>query len=136
MIKAKNEMGWVVCGNSNHRLAKINGDLPNGTNVEIKCHGCREINSLAELKGFQLGDIVATIGASNLNRDEVKIALNKHANCDWGDTNPADAKLNDEVIATSDGRIFSVYHTSNGIKFWIITEWDRSYTTVLLPNEY
>ena len=46
-----------------------------------------------------------------------------------------DKELNEEAMH-NEGRILSAYHDRNGIKFWIITEWDRSATTILLPSEY
>ncbi len=46
-----------------------------------------------------------------------------------------DAQANDEAL-TTDGRLFSVYRTAAGVKFWVITEADRTVTTVLLPSEY
>ena len=33
-------------------------------------------------------------------------------------------------------RLLSAYTAANGVKFWIITEWDRSATTILLPDDY
>lgn len=62
-------------------------------------------------------------------------ALNRHQYGDWGDCDQEDAQANDEAIAEG-ARIFSVYHDKNHRKFWIITEADRSMTTVLLPEEY
>ena len=64
--------------------------------------------------------------------------LNRHATGDWGDLDPEDAKLNDAALTSGEDRIFSVYKR-DGIpdgKIWIITERDRSATTVLFPSEY
>lgn len=52
-----------------------------------------------------------------------------------GDCCPADAAANDAALCDGD-RILSVYHTHDRVKFWIITEADRSATTVLLPDDY
>ena len=62
-------------------------------------------------------------------------ALSRHAGGDWGDCGPEDWK---EERAFLEGRLptLSVYHDQNGVKFWIITEADRSATTVLLPEDY
>ncbi len=66
---------------------------------------------------------------------EIQRALQRHFSGDWGDCDPDDAAANDEALI--DGtRLFSVYHDANGQKFWIITEADRSATTVLLPEDY
>jgi len=46
-----------------------------------------------------------------------------------------DKELNDQALASGDGRLFSSYNIPNG-KVWIVTEHDRSSTTVLLPEEY
>ncbi|MFN0007204.1 MAG: plasmid related protein [Planctomycetota bacterium] len=62
-------------------------------------------------------------------------ALRKHARADWGELCDEDLYAND--MALLDGsRLLSSYSTKGGIKFWIITEADRSATTVLLPEEY
>ena len=55
--------------------------------------------------------------------------------CDWGNLCEADRKQNDWALKNGE-RLLSSYRASNGTKFWIITEWDRSYTTILLPSEY
>ena len=61
--------------------------------------------------------------------------IHRHQSGDWGDVDVDDKQANDKAL-TNDGRLLSAYHTSTGIKLWIITEWDRSVTTVLLPEEY
>ena len=67
--------------------------------------------------------------------EEIQLALRRHFSGDWGDCDPDDKEAND--LALQDGtRLFSVYHSAAGIKFWIITEADRSATTVLLPEDY
>ena len=66
---------------------------------------------------------------------EILKALKKHTSGDWGDVCQEDADEND--LSVKNGfRILSVYHTESKVKFWIITEADRSATTVLLPEEY
>ena len=60
--------------------------------------------------------------------------IKRHVTGDWGELGAEDAKLND--LAVNDGtRIFSAYQM-RGEKVWVITEADRSATTVLLPSEY
>jgi hypothetical protein len=83
-----------------------------------------------------LGQTVITAAAlETLNPDDVACSLRRHASGDWGDVCQADALSNDR--AASDGsRIMSAYSDSAGVKFWIITEADRSATTVLLPDDY
>jgi len=61
--------------------------------------------------------------------------LARHARCDWGDMCQEDKEANNLALASGDGQLFSSYVASTG-KAWIITEADRSVTTVLLPDEY
>lgn len=67
--------------------------------------------------------------------------LRRHQSGDWGEVCKDDAQLNDESIAyegdmEKQQRVMSVYKTSKNETLWIITEWDRSVTTILLPSEY
>ena len=85
---------------------------------------------------FPLGGIFATPGALEKISPEDRInALARHARGDWGDTCPEDWAEN-ELSLKEGFRLFSVYHTESKLKFWIITEADRSVTTILLPDEY
>lgn len=85
---------------------------------------------------FALGRLLITHGAKEtLEESEVLSALGRHASGDWGDVCEEDGKENDFSVSRN-LRIFSVYHSKNGEKFWVITEADRSATTVLLPEEY
>jgi len=87
---------------------------------------------------FSLGQVTATPGALEAMNDAQQSAFEfiaRHARCDWGDTCPDDATANDQSLI--DGtRLLSVYRTSKGEKLWLITEADRSVTTLLLPEEY
>lgn len=84
---------------------------------------------------FPPGQIVATPNAlKQIDPDAIRAGLGKHLSGDWGDMDRADKALND--LALLDGsRLFSAYHY-NTVKFWIITEADRSVTTVLMPEDY
>ena len=83
-----------------------------------------------------LGMLMITIGALRAVPDEeMKAALQRHAQCDWGEVDQEDWQANDRSLE-SDLRLLSAYHTAKGVKFWIITEADRSQTTVLLPEDY
>lgn len=87
-------------------------------------------------RGFSLGEVVQTRGSIDVfAREEVLGCLVRHANGDWGDLSEED-KLANERALKDDERLVSAYKFDDGRKMWIITEWDRSYTTVLLPEEY
>ena len=90
---------------------------------------------LASQLKFPLGQIVITPNAlGKLASDEILNALDRHAQGDWGDLDKDD-KLENDIALENGFRILSAYQ-SNGIKFWIITEADRSSTCVLLPEDY
>jgi len=83
---------------------------------------------------FPLGRILATPGALDLSVNFAPYLL-RHQCEDWGDLGEDDQAEN--VYAVEHGlRVLSVYHTPDGVRFWVITEADRSATTVLLPSEY
>jgi hypothetical protein len=85
---------------------------------------------------FSLGRIVATPNAlAHIPNDEILLALSRHARGDWGESDAEDLKANDHALKLG-GRLFSTYYSIQKIKFWIITEADRSATTVLLPEDY
>ena len=85
---------------------------------------------------FELGQTVITPTAlHSLDASDVYHALRRHASCDWGECSPDDWQANDLALQ-DESRILSVYRDSHGVKFWIITEADRSATTVLLPEDY
>jgi hypothetical protein len=85
-----------------------------------------------------LGTIVATPGAV-LALEEARESLlgyiMRHASRDWGEIPPEDWEEN-EFSIERDLRVLSAYTLRNGTKIWIITEADRSITTILLPTEY
>jgi hypothetical protein len=86
---------------------------------------------------FNPGKIGCTQNAAEvLSETEMFDALNRHLTGDWGDLCVADRTKNDNALRSGEDRLFSAYHTENDEKFWIITERDRSYTTVLLPSDY
>ncbi len=85
---------------------------------------------------FPLGQTVATRGVLDLlNHNEILKLLTRHSAGDWGDLCCEDKNLNNFALSSGEGRLFSAYNTLKG-KVWIITEHDRSATTILLPNEY
>lgn len=95
-------------------------------------------------KRFLLGRLVATPGAlAACSPDHIFVCLVRHVTGDWGDCCAEDKKENDRALLHGE-RILSAYaidptkpcdgYGDNCL--WIITEWDRSLTTVLLPEEY
>lgn len=83
-----------------------------------------------------LGKVVITAGAQEVLSDmDVNAAIARHCSCDWGEVSKADQRENDSALKNGE-RILSAYTSSDGTRFWIITEADRSYTTVLLPEDY
>ena len=84
----------------------------------------------------RLGQIVSTPNAlGQLSNDEVLRALQRHQAGDWGEVDEHDREANDRGL-TEGTRLFSVYRSAKGLKFWIITEADRSSTCVLMPEDY
>lgn len=85
---------------------------------------------------FNPGRVMITRNAKDtLPHVEVDAAIQRHLHGDWGDVDKSDGRANEDALRDGD-RLFSVYHTADGVKFWIITESDRSATTVLLPSDY
>ena len=85
---------------------------------------------------FQLGAVVGTPNAlEHLTPVEITTLLDRHAAGDWGDVSPDDALLNNDALDNGD-RILSAYEIEGKGRFWIITEADRSVTTLLLPGDY
>jgi hypothetical protein len=84
---------------------------------------------------FPLGTVVITPNAAqHLNTIAVREALRRHAAGDWGDLPPEDACVN-EVSLKEGFRLLSAYGTGER-RFWVITEADRSVTTIMMPAEY
>lgn len=85
---------------------------------------------------FPLGRLMITPNAQRVLPPEVTFeALERHALGDWGEASEAD-KLENELSLREGFRIMSVYRSPLGVRFWVITEADRSSTTVLLPEDY
>ena len=85
---------------------------------------------------FPLGQLVATQTALNhLSMSDIEAALQRHGTKDWGDLCDEDRAENDRALLEGN-RLLSAYQSADGVTFWIITERDRSSTTVLLPEDY
>jgi hypothetical protein len=87
---------------------------------------------------FPIGQIVATPGALEAMEEAGQTPdffLGQHVSGNWGIVNEEDGALNDQALKDGD-RILSAYRTLKGKKLWVITESDRSVTTLLLPEDY
>ena len=85
---------------------------------------------------FHPGRMMITHTAKDvLSRSEVNAAIDRHLHGDWGDICKSDRQVNEKALKHG-SRLLSVYHTRDGVIFWIITEADVSSTTVLLPSDY
>ena len=92
---------------------------------------------MTKQKTLKTGRTVITRNASDtLHPEDVLAALGKHTSGDWGECGEEDWQSNELAYESGEDRVFSIYRDRNGVKFWIITEWDRSSTTVLLPEDY
>lgn len=90
---------------------------------------------------FKFGQLMLTAGVNNEIATNaafskfVITSIRRHAVCDWGELEADDKKANDRAFGGME-RLFSAYEKQGLPKIWIITECDRSYTTVLFPDEY
>jgi hypothetical protein len=87
---------------------------------------------------FRTGQTVATPGALDaLAKAEQRPSefLSRHLQGDWGELCEEDKQANQDALEQG-LRLLSAYRTADGTKLWIITECDRSATTLLLPSEY
>ena len=88
---------------------------------------------------FSPGNCVITPGAQSLLEEEQLTSasiLDRHVVGDWGEISPEDCEEN-ELSLREGQRLMSVYSLpKTGEKIWVMTEWDRSITTLLLPSEY
>ena len=87
---------------------------------------------------FSLGRVLTTPGATEALEEAGQLPdefLGRHQSGDWGNLSDEDRREN-ELSVREGFRILSSYRTRKGEKIWIITEADRSSTTILLPNEY
>ena len=91
---------------------------------------------------FQLGTLVMTAGVNGEVADNTDFSkfvlksLSRHKKGDWGDMSQEDKSENDLALKMGNLRIFSAYESPELPKIWIITEADRSVTTILFPDEY
>ena len=96
-------------------------------------------NHQTSVTRFALGQTFITPGAEEALQIAGQTAiefLRRHMSCDWG-SELSDEDVKENEVSLKEGfRLLSAYRTGKGQKLWIITEADRSATTVLLPSEY
>lgn len=91
---------------------------------------------------FEMGRTVVTADVSEKMQGDPKfttfvcVSLGRFSQADWGDLCDGDRQQNEDSLKNGE-RLMGVYiRPSTNEKIWIITEWDRSVTTVLFPHEY
>ncbi len=95
--------------------------------------------NLASQARFAPGHLVMTRGIDALvqqGRLNPAPYLSRNLSGEWGDLDDSDRRQNDAALRSGEDRLFSSYQVAPDLKLWIITEWDRSVTTLLLPSEY
>lgn len=91
---------------------------------------------------FETGQVLVTRTIAELIKADkdfekfINTSFDRYLKCDWGSMDKSDKKLNDIAVKNGDERIHAAYIDSTGRKIWIITEWDRSVTTILFSTEY
>ena len=100
-------------------------------------------NMVEATRTLPLGQVLVTRGVDAQMKDSlgfmthVMTCLDRHMVCDWGDLCEEDRQMNEEALDPEcPERIMSVWNHQTWPTVWIITEWDRQHTTVLLPEEY
>jgi hypothetical protein len=98
-----------------------------------------------DIDKFSMGKLVMTAGVNDRVAEDNKYAkfvydsIKRHVACDWGDLCKEDKDLNNQALNDKEdpGRLFSAYEfDGKKDRIYVITEWDRSYTTILFPSEY
>jgi len=105
------------------------------TGVEVYDTPARTAAAVSDIR-IPLGRMVVTANASSiLTGSDINAAISRHRSGDWGEVSTSDWKANDGAVKHGE-RILSAYTSGGNDKFWIITEADRSSTTVLMPDDY
>jgi len=138
----KSKLGAFICGQCGHRFHSMEAQ-----NRHLARHHPEANSSISRLpststgKSFPLGKLMMTRGVADLIAENKEFALlvftslRRHARGDWGDLDEED-KTENEYSLDRHLRLLSAYEKPPLPKIWIITEADRSVTTILFPEEY
>ncbi|MCW5706933.1 hypothetical protein [Shinella sp.] len=88
---------------------------------------------------FSMGHLVMTRDVAHLieqGRLDPAPYIARHLKADWGDLSDFDWAANDRALRSGEDRLFSSYEVAPDLRIYIITEWDRSATTLMLPSDY
>ena len=102
---------------------------------------CLDLDGALWNMKFNIGMTYITNGVDAKIKSDDKFAkfvansFKRHVNGDWGELCEEDKQLNERALKNGDDRLFSRYENGEN-SIYIITEWDRSVTTILFPNEY
>lgn len=107
--------------------------------TQSKKGNTRSDNVVRLFSSFEPGRVVASAGALRIATQTPGFVfddlLDRHCHADWGDLGEDDRLANESALANRNDRILSRYDLAVG-SFYVITEADRSLTTILLPEEY
>ena len=94
------------------------------------------------MREFEMGKIVMTRGINEAIAESATFSrfvvdsLMRYVQNDWGNMCSEDARMNDSAVKNNDDRIVARYNNEEYSDIYIITEWDRSVTTILFAYEY
>lgn len=83
---------------------------------------------------FEINDVSFTPGALRLPENDILLALMRHSEGDWGDLDPESRLASDEALARG-GELVSAFYSAYGVRFLVVTDEDRSVTTLMLESE-
>jgi hypothetical protein len=90
----------------------------------------------AKSSRFPLSEICVTANIlSKVEPEDIMSALGRHMKADWGELDK-DGRTENEQRLNNGGPLASIFRSARGVEFYILTEADRSVTTILLPEEY
>ena len=113
-------------------------DSDEGGDFELTVQPTKQRYIAADRPLFQLGQLLSTPGALKVMADndvDPFSLVQRHVRGDWGVVCASDGKANEDAIRYGD-RLLSSYLMKSGAVVWVITEFDRSTTTFLLPSDY